>query len=152
MSVSGFYDIYRPLLGAFWPDGVTLEGVGPNGVGPDGDVVVRAKGPSAGQSTMFMLFDLMLAVPVNPRSACLPPPVHRPSPRHPHPTLLRYDPPKTPTTFDFTFCRHAPPKHPIPSRPPNLPFVDIPTPLTPQPVFPPPGMSIVNTHQLTPTS
>ena len=62
VSVSGFYDIYRPLLGAFWPDGVTLEGAGPD---PDGAAVVRAKGPSAGQSTMFMLFDVMLDVPVS---------------------------------------------------------------------------------------
>lgn len=28
VSVQEFYDVYRPLLGAFWPDGIWLDGVG----------------------------------------------------------------------------------------------------------------------------
>lgn len=47
----------RPLLGAFWPEGITLRGVG-----SEEGVVVKAKGPSAGQSTMVMLFDTVLGV------------------------------------------------------------------------------------------
>ena len=31
VSVQEFYDVYRPLLGAFWPDGIWLDGVGDKG-------------------------------------------------------------------------------------------------------------------------
>ena len=95
VGVEEFYDIYRPLLGAFWPDGMWLEGCGggedgssnggggggtgggsgegsgegTGGVsgggesdGGSGRLLVKAKGPSAGQSTMFVVFDRFLGV------------------------------------------------------------------------------------------
>ena len=34
VSVEEFYDVYRPLLGAFWPDGIWLDGVGDGGPFP----------------------------------------------------------------------------------------------------------------------
>ena len=81
-----FYNVYRPLLDAtpaFYPLGLELRGVAPGecgkweiqsisgaggrrGGGGDGSpsksAVVQAKGPSAGQSTMVVLFDLLLGV------------------------------------------------------------------------------------------
>lgn len=88
-----FYDVYRPLLAGFYPEGIVLQGaratlvraVGlsrngqscKSGVdaahlpawvgdaddeGPGDDVMVRPKGPSAGQSAVFILLDLFLGV------------------------------------------------------------------------------------------
>eukprot|EP01060_Flectonema_neradi_P010238 TRINITY_DN1735_c2_g1_i1.p1 TRINITY_DN1735_c2_g1~~TRINITY_DN1735_c2_g1_i1.p1 ORF type:complete len:370 (+),score=55.69 TRINITY_DN1735_c2_g1_i1:57-1112(+) len=50
-----FYDVYRPLLTGFYPDTVMFEGVGE----------VAAKGPSAGQSAMFFIFDSLLGIKHN---------------------------------------------------------------------------------------
>jgi len=75
LNKDDFYDLYRPMLGAFWPDGITLTGVG-SGEGlhvkarePDvpcwqaaTGMQVAAKGPSAGQSTMVLMFDILLGV------------------------------------------------------------------------------------------
>ena len=49
---SVFYNVYRPLLTGFFPDAVLFEGVGE----------ISAKGPSAGQSAMFFIFDSLLGV------------------------------------------------------------------------------------------
>jgi len=71
-----FYDLYRPLLGGFYPQGLTLTGVEtvegitvktrePAGLpcwGGQSGVEIKAKGPSAGQSTMVLLFDTLLGV------------------------------------------------------------------------------------------
>eukprot|EP00794_Sanderia_malayensis_P019463 gene19463-21386_t len=72
-----FYDVYRPLLAGFWPHGVVLDvevlvGVFHAGErcqnvivkdgGDNGGVRVRPKGPSAGQSTMILLFDVLLGI------------------------------------------------------------------------------------------
>ena len=72
-----FYDIYRPILGGFHPEGPVLAGVdakmveehaaaqlemGLLKVEEDGKVRTMAKGPSAGQSTMIILFDMFLGV------------------------------------------------------------------------------------------
>jgi len=69
-----FYDVYRPLLGGFYPDGLVLEGIDKQladasnnmliDVQPEGANAVRVKpkGPSAGQSAMVMLFDIFLGV------------------------------------------------------------------------------------------
>ena len=72
-----FYDIYRPILGGFHPEGPVLAGVdakmveehaaaqlemGLLKVEEDGKVRTVAKGPSAGQSTMIILFDMFLGV------------------------------------------------------------------------------------------
>lgn len=57
VDVQEFYDMYRPLLAGFWPDGVLLEGVG----GGEG-TVVKAKGPSGGQLPFAMLIDRGLGV------------------------------------------------------------------------------------------
>lgn len=75
-----FYDIYRPLLGGCYPDGWALGGVTKdmaeqyapeqlaNGLlkvtksGKDDVVVSMGKGPSAGQSTMMILFDMFLGI------------------------------------------------------------------------------------------
>lgn len=78
-----FYDVYRPLLDGFSPDGVILSGINAvyaakvapalgveaveaadvaRSIGPGCAVRVRSKGPSAGQSTMIILFDLFLGV------------------------------------------------------------------------------------------
>eukprot|EP00937_MAST-01D_sp_MAST-1D-sp2_P000272 g272.t1 len=80
VDVDAFYDVYRPLLGGWWPQGIVLEGVAPGEDEQDGDAgdaagdadagvsggvagrLVRCKGPSAGQSTMIVLFDLLLGV------------------------------------------------------------------------------------------
>ena len=62
---SGFYDIYRPLLGGFYPDGIVFEGVSApdtTNASPEGHLVCHSKGPSAGQSTMIVLFDLALGI------------------------------------------------------------------------------------------
>eukprot|EP00041_Stephanoeca_diplocostata_P017032 m.338878 g.338878 ORF g.338878 m.338878 type:complete len:487 (+) comp20569_c0_seq2:268-1728(+) len=58
VDVDEFYNVYRPLLGGFHPDGVRFAGVG----GDDDGVLVRCKGPSAGQHVMFMLLDILLSV------------------------------------------------------------------------------------------
>jgi hypothetical protein len=66
-----FYDIYRPLLGGWHPDGIVMEGLTESDcathasgvlVAEADGVVNYAKGPSAGQSTMFLLFDAALGV------------------------------------------------------------------------------------------
>eukprot|EP01062_Namystynia_karyoxenos_P048793 TRINITY_DN37276_c0_g1_i5.p2 TRINITY_DN37276_c0_g1~~TRINITY_DN37276_c0_g1_i5.p2 ORF type:complete len:298 (+),score=92.74 TRINITY_DN37276_c0_g1_i5:74-895(+) len=48
-----WYVVYRPLLSGWWPDPIVLCGAGAGG----DDVPCVAKGPSAGQSAMFALFD-----------------------------------------------------------------------------------------------
>eukprot|EP00756_Hemistasia_phaeocysticola_P059287 Hpha_TRINITY_DN36027_c0_g1::TRINITY_DN36027_c0_g1_i1::g.170740::m.170740/K00463/IDO, INDO; indoleamine 2,3-dioxygenase len=53
-----WWDVYRPLLGGFHPDGITLCGCGKGG----SDLQVSPKGPSAGQSTMIALFDTAVGV------------------------------------------------------------------------------------------
>ena len=52
-----FYDVYRPLLSGSWDTPLKYEG-------PDGAVleIPRARGPSAGQTTLFVLIDLALGV------------------------------------------------------------------------------------------
>eukprot|EP00927_Polykrikos_kofoidii_P042863 TRINITY_DN36911_c0_g1_i1.p1 TRINITY_DN36911_c0_g1~~TRINITY_DN36911_c0_g1_i1.p1 ORF type:complete len:499 (+),score=71.37 TRINITY_DN36911_c0_g1_i1:62-1558(+) len=73
-----FYDVYRPLLSGYFPDGVQLAGLDAEIVrqdcaeqielglisvdSNDGKVRSLGKGPSAGQSTMIVLFDLFLGV------------------------------------------------------------------------------------------
>ena len=66
-----FYNMYRPLLGGFYPHGVFLEGVGREqfdlpwlhgSQACDGALRVCPKGPSAGQSAAFMLLDLFLGI------------------------------------------------------------------------------------------
>ncbi len=51
-----FYHVYRPLLAGFYPDGVCLE------IGETQTHMVHPKGPSAGQSAVFILLDLFLGV------------------------------------------------------------------------------------------
>jgi hypothetical protein len=53
-----WFDVYRPVLGGFAPDGVLFAGVGHS----EG-LVVRDKGPSAGQHVIFALVDFLLCVP-----------------------------------------------------------------------------------------
>jgi len=77
--VEEFYDVYRPLLGAFWPDGIWLDGVGDGG-----RELVKWKGPSAGQSTMFVVFDLFLGIVHGQETAS----------RHFQEEMLQYMPPK----------------------------------------------------------
>jgi len=79
VSVEEFYDVYRPLLGAFWPDGIWLDGVGDGG-----RELVKWKGPSAGQSTMFVVFDLFLGIVHGQETAS----------RHFQEEMLQYMPPK----------------------------------------------------------
>ncbi|KAH8093580.1 patatin-like phospholipase [Aureococcus anophagefferens] len=51
-----FYDRYRPLLSGSWDAPLACEAL-------DGSVFhVRSKGPSAGQSTIFLLLDIALGV------------------------------------------------------------------------------------------
>ncbi|XP_065063822.1 indoleamine 2,3-dioxygenase 2-like [Rhopilema esculentum] len=96
-----FYDVYRPLIGGFWPEGIVLNLESkvnnnsnvpnvPNGKSglaqndlrhssnkygdataihkvvkmklPNGKMVVNPKGPSAGQSSMILAFDLLLGI------------------------------------------------------------------------------------------
>lgn len=70
-----FYDVYRPLLKGFYPEGVVLCGLDAQSASAaapflkvevadmrDDAIRVCIKGASAGQSTMFMLFDLFLGV------------------------------------------------------------------------------------------
>jgi hypothetical protein len=73
-----FYDVYRPLLAGFYPDGVCFEmgetqthtDLGPESESPPwvkggwgmGGFLVHPKGPSAGQSAVFILLDLFLGV------------------------------------------------------------------------------------------
>lgn len=49
---------YRPFLGGFYPDGITMTDAGEGGE----DVVEVAKGPSAGQSVIFFVLDAFLGV------------------------------------------------------------------------------------------
>ena len=71
-----FYDIYRPLLNGFHPDGVLLEVSSPEKAGfwmesvaglqkAEGSLLNTSKGPSAGQSTVILLLDSFLAVSHN---------------------------------------------------------------------------------------
>ena len=83
VDVDVFYNVYRPLLGGWFPrGGVVFEGVaaaagshGAAGAGvvggggaqvqpaeAAGGVLHDCKGPSAGQSTMVLLFDMLLGV------------------------------------------------------------------------------------------
>lgn len=62
-----FYDVYRPVLNGFFPEGIVLEGIsdevakGSPFLEADGARVV-SKGPSAGQSSVIMLIDMFLGV------------------------------------------------------------------------------------------
>ena len=81
VDVGTFYDVYRPLLAGFWPDGLILDGTHAHThcyavpsravpctayaqalTGTDRSEAVAAKGPSAGQSTMIVLFDMLLGI------------------------------------------------------------------------------------------
>ena len=59
-----FYNVYRPLLGGWYPGGIRLMGVAPS----EGDSsssahkIVKFKGPSAGQSTLIVMLDQLLGV------------------------------------------------------------------------------------------
>ena len=52
-----FYDVYRPLLGGWAESGLLLRGAM-----AAGDAVVRWKGPSAGQTALLLLLDLVLGI------------------------------------------------------------------------------------------
>lgn len=52
-----FYDVYRPLLAGWASTGLRLRGTT-----PANDVVVHWKGPSAGQTAILILLDLVLGV------------------------------------------------------------------------------------------
>ena len=56
-----FRDVYRHLLNGFYPDGIILRLDAENQVGIH-DIVATPKGPSAGQSAIFIIFDLLLGV------------------------------------------------------------------------------------------
>lgn len=77
VDIDVFYDVYRPYLSGWSSDGVWLEGVAPhpppsialtaaapteNSCRKEGHACTHAKGPSAGQSAMFFVFDAMLGV------------------------------------------------------------------------------------------
>ena len=87
VDVSIFYDVYRHSLNGWWDTPIFLAGVEPpqrrgqgklddddevlaaaaaartaEGKGAEAGHFVRAKGPSAGQSTMIMLLDLALDI------------------------------------------------------------------------------------------
>ena len=55
-----FYNIHRPLLSGFFPDGISL--LGTDGIVRPSDWISCPKGPSAGQSTMFLLLDIFLGI------------------------------------------------------------------------------------------
>lgn len=57
VDINEFYNLYRPLLSGFSPEGVVLEGVGPTGI-----TTVDPNGPSAGQHVIFAAIDLLLSV------------------------------------------------------------------------------------------
>ena len=74
VDIEVFYQVYRPYLSGWESQGLWLEGVAPHpppsalvtaapvSVGREGRSFTNAKGPSAGQSAMFFLFDAMLGV------------------------------------------------------------------------------------------
>ena len=55
-----FYHVQRPLLSGVYPDELTFEEVDPMELPKDW--VCRPKGPSAGQSTMFVMLDMFLGI------------------------------------------------------------------------------------------
>jgi len=56
-----FYHTYRPVLDGFFPSGIILRLDTRNRPNVN-DIRVSPKGPSAGQSTIFLLFDLILGI------------------------------------------------------------------------------------------
>lgn len=77
VDVDVFYNIYRCLLGGYYPNGVVFRGVPATATAresaPNEDVCVHdfvsfGKGPSAGQSAMIILFDLALGITHGPES------------------------------------------------------------------------------------
>eukprot|EP00933_Yihiella_yeosuensis_P018978 TRINITY_DN15447_c0_g1_i1.p1 TRINITY_DN15447_c0_g1~~TRINITY_DN15447_c0_g1_i1.p1 ORF type:complete len:488 (-),score=70.60 TRINITY_DN15447_c0_g1_i1:58-1521(-) len=73
VDVDVFYDVYRPLLGGFYPDGILMEADDPklldgipclSLVKEENQQVMKncAKGPSAGQSTVILMIDTLLGV------------------------------------------------------------------------------------------
>ena len=61
VHVDVFYNVYRPLLGGWYPDGVRLEGV-PSSEGSKVGKLARSKGPSAGQSSLIVMLDQFLGI------------------------------------------------------------------------------------------
>lgn len=57
VDVDEFYDVYRPLLGGWAEGGLKLRGAT-----TASDCVVRWKGPSAGQTALLLLLDMVLGV------------------------------------------------------------------------------------------
>jgi len=57
-----FYEVYRHVLNGFSSNGIVLRLDTRNRVGVH-DVICDAKGPSAGQSTIVMIFDIILGIP-----------------------------------------------------------------------------------------
>ena len=55
-----FYHVQRPLLAGFFPDGILF--VGAQTIDRPDDWISCPKGPSAGQSTMFVLLDTLLGI------------------------------------------------------------------------------------------
>lgn len=56
-----FFDVYRHILNGFYPHGIVLR-LDPNNRPGKKDETVAPKGPSAGQSTIVMIFDKILGV------------------------------------------------------------------------------------------
>ena len=55
-----FYHVQRPLLAGFFPDGISFAGT--QTIDKPNDWISCPKGPSAGQSTMFVLLDIILGI------------------------------------------------------------------------------------------
>ena len=55
-----FYHVQRPLLSGFYPDEIMFEGT--EDIERPPGWITRPKGPSAGQSTMFVLLDMFLGI------------------------------------------------------------------------------------------
>ena len=55
-----FYHVQRPLLSGFYPDEIMFEGT--EDIERPPGWITSPKGPSAGQSTMFVLLDMLLGI------------------------------------------------------------------------------------------
>jgi indoleamine 2,3-dioxygenase len=75
-----FYHVLRPLFGGFYPTAATLEGTAT--IARPDSWIAAPKGPSAGQSTMFVLIDSLLGV------------AHRPGAASFQDEMLQYMPPR----------------------------------------------------------
>ena len=65
-----FYDVYRPLLGGWAPQGIRLPALpGTSGASSHsgGEYVAKSGGPSAGQTAIFIVIDLVLGVEHGPK-------------------------------------------------------------------------------------